>query len=89
MKTRSLVAIVVLCDVLMAVAGIPLVRLTWLALTQHRHDTELLRLLLGANLVMLAVCLFGFFATAIAGTRCAMFVFRRFSTSFARPTREL
>lgn len=84
MRTRYLFVYVIVCDLLMVFGGVPLVRLTWLAIVHHASRGTLIELL-AANLALLVLCLAGFFASAIAGTRGVRFAFMRFSRSSARP----
>lgn len=89
MRTRYLIAFVVLCDLLMMLAGVPLERASWLAVAHHSADRTLLSALLVGNLALLAVCLLGFYACAVAGARGVRFAFTRFfARIYAQPRRE-
>ena len=69
MRTRDLVALVVICDAIVLFAGVPLERASWLAVTQHEHDRRVLVELLCANVLLMGVCLLGFSAAAAASVR--------------------
>lgn len=84
MRTRYLFVYVLVCDALMIFGGVPLLRATWLAVVHHAARATLIELL-AANMALLVLCLAGFFASAVAGTRGLQFAFRRFSRSSARP----
>ena len=88
MPTWSLLATVVVCDFVMVLFGIPLVRATWVALTQARDDRHLLIMLLIANLTLMCIACVGFAAAAVASARGVRFVFRRFARASARPRQE-
>ncbi len=88
MRTRYLIGFVVVCDMFMFFAGVPLERASWLAVTYHRGDARLVGMLLAANLALLAICLLGFYASALAGTRGVRFALTRFSRIYAQPRRE-
>ena len=83
MKTRQLLIFVVICDLFMAAAGIPLERVT-LKVLAHPHDRPTIVLLLIANLALFAICVCGFLATSIAGTRGVRYAITRFSKVYAR-----
>jgi len=82
-KTRDLLVFVVVCDVFMAAAGIPLERVTLRAIA-HPTDRHTLAMLLAANIALFVVCVGGFLATTIAGSRGLHYAVTRFAKSFAR-----
>ena len=86
MRTWFLVATVVVCDIVMVFLGVPLVRATWLAITQSRDDRHLLIMLLAANLTLMCIACAGFGAAAVLSARGVRFVFTRFARAYERPT---
>lgn len=88
MPTWFLIATVVVCDFMMVLFGIPLVRATWLAIKQSHDDRHLLVMLLIANLTLMCIACVGFAAAAVASARGVRFVFRRFARASVRPRQE-
>lgn len=86
-RARFLFAMIVLADVTIVIGGIPLLRYTYLAISQRAGDMPLLLQLLLANIAMLLLVTAAMFACGMLGVR-AVSVVKHSPKFFERPIRE-
>ena len=86
-RKRFLFAVVVAADLTIIFGGLPLLRLTYNALSSHANDPALLSQLLVANVAMLLLVIAAMFAWGMLGTRALRGLVRLGPTIFAQPIR--
>jgi hypothetical protein len=85
--TQFLFAVIVAADATIVFGGIPLLRYTYLALSEHATDVSLLLQLLVANMTLLLLCVAAMWACGMLGIRAVRGVFRLVPIVFSRPSR--
>lgn|GEM_PF-5311877 len=85
-RARFLFAMIVLADVTIVIGGIPLLRDTYVALSERAGDMPLLLQLLSANVAMLLLLTAAMFACGMLGVRAVSLVMRS-PKFFERPIR--
>jgi len=88
-RARFLFVVIVAADVTVVLAGIPLLRYTYLALAQRAGDVPLLLQLLVGNLSMMLLVVAAMFASGMLGARALSGAFRYSPRSSAQPIQAL
>jgi hypothetical protein len=86
-RTRYICASIAIADAALVFGGVPLQRYSWSVAAQTAPDSNLVLMLIAANVGLLLLALGGLLASMVLARRGVRFAFRHAARFFARPSR--